>query len=135
MVVFSGYVGDNPSYLSYRIKNYRDHKQIKVNGEMVEPLQLLEGTFIGLNLPQGSYDIEFRYHVPGLKTGAIISIISLLLIVDNVEHYVNHIQSISALFLLLFLQKTKCLYIKLVSIQAFGHFILSHSPRNHARIR
>ena len=54
---------------------------IKVNGEMVEPLQLLEGTFIGLNLPQGSYDIEFRYHVPGLKTGAIISIISLLLIV------------------------------------------------------
>ena len=35
MVVFSGYVGDNPSYLSYRIKNYRDHKHIKINGEMI----------------------------------------------------------------------------------------------------
>ena len=35
MVIFSGYVGDNPSYLSYRIKNYRDHKQIKINGEMI----------------------------------------------------------------------------------------------------
>lgn len=31
MIIFSGYVGDNPSYLSYRIKNYRDHKTIKIN--------------------------------------------------------------------------------------------------------
>ena len=35
MVIFSGYTGDNPSYLSYRIKNYRDNKFIKINGEMV----------------------------------------------------------------------------------------------------
>ena len=35
MIIFSGYVGDNPSYLSYRIKNYREYKQIKINGEML----------------------------------------------------------------------------------------------------
>lgn len=31
MIIFSGYIGDNSSYLSYRIKNYRDHKVIKIN--------------------------------------------------------------------------------------------------------
>lgn len=36
MIIFSGYVGDNPSYLSYRIKNYRENKFIKVNKEMVK---------------------------------------------------------------------------------------------------
>lgn len=35
MVIFSGYTGDNPSYLSYRIKNYRDNKFIKINGEQI----------------------------------------------------------------------------------------------------
>ena len=35
MIIFSGYVGDNPSYLSYRIKNYRDNKFIKINGEQI----------------------------------------------------------------------------------------------------
>ena len=35
MIIFSGYTGDNPSYLSYRIKNYRDHKFIKINKEMI----------------------------------------------------------------------------------------------------
>ena len=35
MVIFSGYAGDNPSYLSYRIKNYRDHKTIKINKQSI----------------------------------------------------------------------------------------------------
>lgn len=35
MVIFSGYTGDNPSYLSYRIKNYKGNRSIKVNGEMI----------------------------------------------------------------------------------------------------
>ena len=38
MVVFSGYTGDNPSYLSWRIKNYRDHKYININKERVANL-------------------------------------------------------------------------------------------------
>ena len=31
MIIFSGYIGDNPSYLSYRIKNYRDNKTLSIN--------------------------------------------------------------------------------------------------------
>ena len=38
MVIFSGYTGDNPSYLSYRIKNYRNHKYISINKERVANL-------------------------------------------------------------------------------------------------
>lgn len=35
MIIFPGYIGDNSSYLSYRIKNYRDHKDIKINKEQI----------------------------------------------------------------------------------------------------
>lgn len=35
MIIFSGFVGDNQSYLSYRIKNYREHKFININKERV----------------------------------------------------------------------------------------------------
>lgn len=34
-IIFSGYTGDNPSYLSYRIKNYREHKFISINKEKI----------------------------------------------------------------------------------------------------
>ena len=36
MIAFSGYVGDNNSYLSYRVKNYKDNKIIKISGDHVE---------------------------------------------------------------------------------------------------
>lgn len=36
MVIFSGYVGDNPSYLSYRVKNYKEYKILKINKQPVE---------------------------------------------------------------------------------------------------
>lgn len=35
IIIFSGYVGDNPSYLSYRIKNYSNHSKIKVHGKQI----------------------------------------------------------------------------------------------------
>lgn len=35
MIVFSGFTGDNQSYLSYRIKNYRDQKLISINKERI----------------------------------------------------------------------------------------------------
>lgn len=31
MVIFSGYVGSDESYLSYRIKNFKDHKTVNIN--------------------------------------------------------------------------------------------------------
>ena len=36
MVIFSGYTGADNSYLSYRIKNYKENKIIKVSGDKVE---------------------------------------------------------------------------------------------------
>ena len=35
MIIFSGYVGDNESYLSYRIKNGKTHKTISINKKPV----------------------------------------------------------------------------------------------------
>lgn len=35
MIIFSGYVGDNPSYLSYRIKNYSNRSSIRINKELI----------------------------------------------------------------------------------------------------
>lgn len=35
MIIFSGYVGDNPSYLSYRIKNYNNRSTISINKERI----------------------------------------------------------------------------------------------------
>lgn len=35
MIIFSGYIGDNPSYLSYRIKNFKKHKTISIFKEDV----------------------------------------------------------------------------------------------------
>lgn len=38
MVCFSGYTGSDNSYLSYRIKNYKDNKLIKISGDPVKNL-------------------------------------------------------------------------------------------------
>lgn len=35
MIIFTGYTGDNPSYLSYRIKHYRRRDQISINKELI----------------------------------------------------------------------------------------------------
>lgn len=35
MIIFSGYIGDNPSYLSYRIKKFKKHKSISIFKEQV----------------------------------------------------------------------------------------------------
>lgn len=36
MIIFSGFIGLDNSYLSYRIKNYKDNKIIKISGDPVE---------------------------------------------------------------------------------------------------
>lgn len=38
MIAFSGYIGDNNSYLSYRVKNYKENKIIKISGDPVKNL-------------------------------------------------------------------------------------------------
>ena len=60
---------------------YDEGWEININGKKIEPISLINGAFLGVVLPKGNYDISFRYHVPGLKTGAIISIVSALIMV------------------------------------------------------
>lgn len=36
MVIFTGFTGTDPSYLSYRIKNYKDYKELKISGDVVK---------------------------------------------------------------------------------------------------
>lgn len=36
MVIFTGYTGADNSYLSYRIKNYKENRQLKISGDPVE---------------------------------------------------------------------------------------------------
>lgn len=69
MIIFSGYTGDNSSYLSYRIKNYKNNKFIKINGELIpnraDCIKLL--TFSN----HANYDDLIKYG-SSLKTNKIV---------------------------------------------------------------
>ncbi|MBP3337318.1 MAG: YfhO family protein [Clostridia bacterium] len=56
---------------------YEKGWEATANGEKVEVKSAQHG-FLALELPAGKYDIEFSYHVPGLKISFVISIVSLL---------------------------------------------------------
>ncbi len=60
---------------------YDEGWQIQVNGEKVNPISIIDGAFIGVELSPGSYDLVFTYHVPGLKTGGVISVVSVMALV------------------------------------------------------
>ncbi len=48
--------------------------EIKVNGEPKDYIPLLDGAFIGIELPEnGEYVIDMKYHVGWLKEGCIVS--------------------------------------------------------------
>ncbi len=48
------------------------------DGKKTEPV-LIAGELIGLQLPAGHHTLEFRYRVPGITAGAVISLLGLLL--------------------------------------------------------
>ncbi len=56
---------------------YDEGWEIIINGKKTEPISLLNDSFLGIKLQTGTYDIEFKYHVSGLTTGGVISMISL----------------------------------------------------------
>ena len=49
---------------------------VYVDGKKTSDFKVL-GTLIGFNVGAGSHDIEFRYHVPALKAGALITLLAL----------------------------------------------------------
>ncbi len=48
------------------------------DGKKTEP-KIIAGELIGIHVPKGSHTLEFRYRVPGLAAGAIVSVLGLLL--------------------------------------------------------
>ena len=63
---------------------YEEGWEIFVNGEPTDPIRVIDDAFIGVMLKKGEYNIEFKYHVPGLKTGTIVSLISLAIFLASI---------------------------------------------------
>lgn len=50
-----------------------------VDGQEIEIVRLLEGSFMGVFFPkEGAYEVSFDYEVPGLKIGATVSLCGIL---------------------------------------------------------
>lgn len=50
-----------------------------INGTEVEPIRVIDGTFMAILLPnEGDYDIVFDFECPGLKIGIIVSVCGIL---------------------------------------------------------
>jgi len=56
---------------------YDEGWTIYANGTEVQPVELLDGAFIGLDLGKGEYELEFKYEAPGARLGLVISLVSL----------------------------------------------------------
>ncbi|MCI8950717.1 MAG: YfhO family protein [Lachnospiraceae bacterium] len=52
---------------------------VTVDGQEVEGRKVLEA-FLGFDLPAGDHEIQFHYYPPGMKTGLLLSAVSLLCI-------------------------------------------------------
>ena len=57
---------------------YENGWKVKVDGEEKEIISIYD-TFIGIELENGTHEIELVYKTPGLKTGIIIYIVSISL--------------------------------------------------------
>lgn len=73
---FSGTVNvDDPSeYLMLTIP-YAEGWHAKINGESIDPVELLNGGFMGIQFPEaGEYEVSFYYIPQGLILGVVISL-------------------------------------------------------------
>ncbi len=52
--------------------------RVFVNGQKIKP-EIVNTSFIGFPLPEGSYEIRFIYTPPGLIPGCVISVISIII--------------------------------------------------------
>lgn len=59
--------------------------RVKVNGKKVKSKKLYN-TFLGVKLKEEKHKVEFEYSIPGLKLGASISIISIVLMILYLKH-------------------------------------------------
>lgn len=59
---------------------YEKGWEVYVDGKKAE-IEVLLDTFIGFDLEEGEHSVEFKYHVPGLKLGLLVSIIGIILLI------------------------------------------------------
>lgn len=59
---------------------YDEGWSVTVDGENV-PTQKAAGYLLSFDITEGGHEIELRYTVPGIKTGALISLVSLLIFI------------------------------------------------------
>lgn len=54
--------------------------KIKIDEKETDTIPILDGAFIGVRIPKGTHNIEFKYVVSGLKEGVILSLLGLLVL-------------------------------------------------------
>ncbi len=61
---------------------YRKGYEVKVDGRAIEESKILkiDDTFLGIRLEEGMHEIEIRFVPPGYRTGLLISVLSLLIL-------------------------------------------------------
>ena len=79
-------INDHEKYVFTSIP-YDKGWTVKVNGEQIDYEKVQLG-FIGFKLNEGTFHIEFDYHIPLLKEGSIVSILAIviLLFLSKIKH-------------------------------------------------
>ena len=77
-----GTVTIGPNQMLFTSINYDPGWDIYVDGAKVpsDKIVKLGGALIGIRMDEGQHTVSFRYHSPGLRTGLLISLASLLLV-------------------------------------------------------
>ncbi len=77
-----GTVTIGPNQMLFTSINYDPGWDICVDGAKVpsDKIVKLGGALIGIRMDEGQHTVSFRYHSPGLRTGLLISLASLLLV-------------------------------------------------------
>lgn len=73
-------ITDKETYVMFSVSSDHDGWKAYVNGRETE-IKIVDGGFMAVKVNAGTNNIEFRYSVPGLKTGLLVSGVGLIGIV------------------------------------------------------
>lgn len=63
---------------------YDEGWKVKVDGQSVEPIAVLENAFMAVELEPGYHELEFEYQAPGVRSGSIISGLSIVIYISAI---------------------------------------------------
>lgn len=70
-------VTDKKTYIMFSVSSDHDGWKAYVNGKETE-IKTVDGGFMAVGVDAGTNDIEFKYSVPGLKTGLVVSGVGII---------------------------------------------------------